>query len=214
MDLVFVVDSSGSINEKDPSNWDTVLNFIERVTDRFQTIGGDGVRIGLVVYSNEAYVEFTLNQYDNRGQVINAIRSVPYIGGTTNTAMGLEYMNDRLFTAANGDRAGVPNVAVLITDGESNEREQDTIPEATRAKNRGIRIIAVGISDQVNEEELRAVATSSSDVLTATDFNTLVNSLDAILLVVCPTQAPGKQPRVTMVTKRTEREQVLNSLPL
>ena len=192
IDLAFIVDSSGSINEKDPNNWNTVLRFVERVVERFDNIGSDGVRVGLVVYSNNPEVSFFLNTHNNRQNTVNAIRNVPYIGGTTNTAGGLEFMNDRIFNGNNGDRPGVPNVAVLVTDGESNERERDTIPEASRAKGRGIRIISVGVSNQINMNELQAIATSNSDVLLADDFDRLVDSLDAVLLVVCPTQAPGK----------------------
>ena len=64
-----------------------------------------------------------------------AVDNLPYIYGSTNTADGLQTMSGQMFTAANGDRADVPNVCFLITDGVSNINYQRTIPEAVKARN-------------------------------------------------------------------------------
>ena len=50
-----------------------------------------------------------------------------------------------MFNVANGDRIGVPNVAVLITDGVSNLNSERTIPEAIRAHARDIHVFAIGM---------------------------------------------------------------------
>lgn len=47
-----------------------------------------------------------------------------------------------MFTAANGDRTGVPNFLVLVTDGMS-DNATVTWAEAMRARDMGITIIAV-----------------------------------------------------------------------
>ena len=49
MDLVFVIDSSGSINKLDTGNWNRVLDFINKVVNRF-TVGENAVHIGMVEY--------------------------------------------------------------------------------------------------------------------------------------------------------------------
>ena len=49
-------------------------------------------------------------------------------------------MRTQQFTEANGDRPGVPNVAILLTDGESTENPENTIPEAADARADGITI--------------------------------------------------------------------------
>ena len=60
-------------------------------------------------------------------------------------------MRTEIFNTANGDRPDVPDVAVLITDGNPT-REVDELPEEVRRiKNRGIRIVGVGITDRVSE---------------------------------------------------------------
>ena len=42
------------------------------------------------------------------------------------------------FTERNGDRSGVPNVAVIITDGVSTYDKNRTIPDAEAARDDGI----------------------------------------------------------------------------
>ena len=62
LDVVFVVDSSGSINKNDDQNWGRVLAFINRVIDGFK-IGVNDVHVGLIKYSNTAEVMFRLDSY-------------------------------------------------------------------------------------------------------------------------------------------------------
>ena len=55
-----------------------------------------------------------------------------------------------MFTDMNGGRAGVENIAVLITDRLPESKEEDIKGEADLAKAKNIRIIAVCISKRVN----------------------------------------------------------------
>lgn len=49
-----------------------------------------------------------------------------------------------MFRTAEGDRSGVPNYLVIITDGKSDD-PQATWDEAIRARDEGINILAVGV---------------------------------------------------------------------
>ena len=46
-------------------------------------------------------------------------------------------MYDTMFTAENGDRPNIPNIAIVVTDGESNRDKNLTVPEADEARERG-----------------------------------------------------------------------------
>ena len=59
-------------------------------------------------------------------------------------------MNEEIFQERNGDRPDVLDVAIVITDGKANEREDDTAVEAQRAKDRDIYIIVVGVTSSVD----------------------------------------------------------------
>ena len=46
----------------------------------------------------------------------------------------MKLLRTEMFTPFNGDRQDVPNFAVVITDGESNINEEETLPEAIEAR--------------------------------------------------------------------------------
>ena len=57
-----------------------------------------------------------------------------YVRGRTNTAEALKLLYSEMFTPFNGDRVDIPNYGIVITDGESNINEQNTLPEAIAAR--------------------------------------------------------------------------------
>ena len=50
------------------------------------------------------------------------IQNLDYTRGTTNTGAALRFAIDNLFNSNNGDRDGILDVAVVLTDGGSNEK--------------------------------------------------------------------------------------------
>ena len=58
-------------------------------------------------------------------------------GGRTNTQAALQTMNDDVFVTGGGDRNGIDNIAIVVTDGGSNILREETIPEANRARSFG-----------------------------------------------------------------------------
>ena len=123
-DLVFIVDSSESINRTGSAsgryeNWELSLRFLTAIVDRVDA-GGDW-RIGMVVYSHVAKNEFYLNTYNNKMEIKNAILNTKYLKDTTNTAAGMREARTEQFLLARGDRPGAPNVVFLFTDGKSDD---------------------------------------------------------------------------------------------
>lgn len=92
MDLVFIVDSSDSINERptsgDYSNWDLVLDFIVKIIQKF-LIGPYSTRVALINFGTEAVLEFRLNSYDTETELIQEVKSIRYLGGVANTAAAI-----------------------------------------------------------------------------------------------------------------------------
>ncbi len=80
-DIVFVVDSSGSIRDKGFENWDIMLNFVADIVAALP-IGRDAVRIGMVVYSNDARNEFFLDTDFNQNSIINRITNARSVLGS------------------------------------------------------------------------------------------------------------------------------------
>jgi len=104
----------------------------------------------LLRQGNKATLNFYLTNFTDVGSLTTAIRNIQYLGGNTNTTGGLRLMRTEVFNRANGDRSDVPNVAILITDGIPT-REVDLLPgEVATIKSLGIRIVGVGVSNQVS----------------------------------------------------------------
>jgi len=83
-------------------------------------------------------------------------------GGETNTQAALNLLYSSVFTAAHGDRQGVPNVSIVVTDGRSNVRSDRTLAEAETARQSGVELFVVGIGKDVSPGELNGIASTPS----------------------------------------------------
>ena len=83
-------------------------------------------------------VQFSLGRHASKESLLEAIEAIPYEYGTTNTADAFKALRTEVFSKSHGDRKKVPNVAVLITDGNSNINVKRTYKEANRSKRRGM----------------------------------------------------------------------------
>ena len=155
LDVGFILDGSGSINKASVYNWDRLRWFIVNVISVLPELG---TRVGVVVFGQTADVRIKLNEYHERYLLINAVRSLHYPDGHTNTSGGLYVARTQLFDERNGDRPNASNLAVLITDGVSNVDKEKTIPFAQDLHIEGIRMICIGIINGTGEDEIRAIS--------------------------------------------------------
>lgn len=119
-------------------------NFVKELL-RNADIDNDRARVGIVTYSTRVNVEFELNTYRTSADVDTAVNNIKYTYGSTNTADAIAKMRE-MFSQRNGDRPGVPNVGIIITDGVSNINSRRTIPEAVGARDQdNIHVYAIGI---------------------------------------------------------------------
>ena len=153
IDLVLVLDASGSIGG---TNFNKMLSFVEDMIMYLEVDNGK-VRIGLVTFSNGERVWFHLDRYKTRIEMIERLKQITYPGGTTNTGAALRYVHNVMFSSSHDRRPNVMNVAVVITDGESNN-PRETFREAMAMKKKGIVSVSVGIGNWLSEYELEAIA--------------------------------------------------------
>ncbi len=147
-----MLDLSGSVQ----SQYDRTLAFTKRVILGLD-MAFDRTRVAVVTFGTSVTIQFDLNAYRDKQEVLNAISFYPN-RGRTNTQAAINRMHYELFSSSRGDRAGVPNVGILVTDGYSNVNEQNTLPEADRAKNKDIGIFAIAIGDEVDMGEINGIA--------------------------------------------------------
>ena len=182
VDLVFILDSSSSVGGE---NYDKMKDFVKKFLHSAYIDNGE-VRVGLLTYSTTVKVEFQLNSYASKTEVFDAVDAVPWRFGSTNTADGLKTMHAEMFTEANGDRPGVPNICIIMTDGVSNINYQRTIPEAVTARENGIHIYAIGIALQ-DLREVNGIASepASLNVFAVDSFDELEGLDEKIYEATC-----------------------------
>ena len=187
------MDSSGSIRQSNPSdgsydNWALLLEFVVDIV-RALDIGLDDTRVGLVRFGDEAANMFYLNSYTDKADVIRSIRSTQFLSQNTNTSGGIRVMHEEQFTEDNGDRDDVPNIAVVITDGRSTIDRDRTISDAEAARDDGIRIYSVGITEGVDEDELKEMSSEPQEeyenYFMSTDFTVLNQVVDLLVAQTC-----------------------------
>ena len=169
IDLYFVLDSSGSVGA---SNFELMKTFAYNVVNGFD-IGPEDTQVGVISFSSSARFHFHLNTYHNKASLLNAINSVSYTGGSTNTAAGLDLLRLQGYTSSSGGRPlsqAIPRVAVVVTDGVSNSPTA-TVAAANNVHNAGIETFAVGVGSNVNNDELNAIASDPSFVSLLSGFD-------------------------------------------
>uniref|UniRef100_UPI00358E329F collagen alpha-3(VI) chain-like isoform X1 n=2 Tax=Myxine glutinosa TaxID=7769 RepID=UPI00358E329F len=176
-DIVFLVDVSWSVGM---SNFQLIRDFIIALI-KGMVVGKDRVRIGLAQYSTNPQMEFHLKNYHTKDEILEYIRNWKYKGGNTFTGAALEFLTWNHFTEEAGSRRyeNVPQVAVLITDGVS---QDDMVPPAEVLKASGVMLYAIGIA-HAPQQKLEEAASWPSDqfVYMADNFEDL-NKISAKLL--------------------------------
>ena len=181
-DLVFVMDSSGSIGADD---FVRQKNFIKGMVDLFETDTGK-IRVGVVAYSNWAFLEFHLNAYTNRRDIKARIDQVPHFRGDTNTGSAIAYVRDVMFTEHNGARDGVPRIGIVLTDGRSND-PVFTMQEAVKTHAQDIVLMALGVGDDISRYELTSIASDPDDefAFQVADYTALEYIKDMLAIKAC-----------------------------
>ncbi|XP_041638950.1 matrilin-4 isoform X2 [Cheilinus undulatus] len=150
VDLVFLIDSSRSVR---PHEFETMRKFMIDILNTLD-IGLNATRVGVVQYSSQVRSEFSLKTHATLDSMIKGINQIIPLAQGTMTGLAIKYVMNSAFTAEEGDRPKVPNVAVIVTDG----RPQDRVAEvAAEAREKGIEIYAVGVA-RADMTSLRAMA--------------------------------------------------------
>ncbi len=200
-DICIVVDSSGSIRDANPpdnryDNWNLILQFVTGIISAFP-ISEQDTRIGVVIFSNNALFPIPLNKFYREADLKKGVMNVNYIGGTTNTAEGLELARTSCFDPMNGDRPDVENIAIVITDGIPTVRESDTRPEANKLK-QVANVLAIGITENAEKSLLRDISSApqleNSNYFSAPDFTSLQKILNTLITETCDGEISTSPP--------------------
>ena len=104
---------------------------------------------------------------------------------------GLTKVNNSMFTTENGDRPEVPDILLVLTDGEQSMdvwKEYPTVEEASNAlKKRGITImtIAIGEDGRIYNETLSKIASKQEYIFRIGSYNDVYKLVYNISTSLC-----------------------------
>ncbi|KAK3591361.1 hypothetical protein CHS0354_040323 [Potamilus streckersoni] len=181
-DLVFLVDSSGSIGQ---TNFLKMESFLKQIVNNLD-VGPNKVHVGLMQFSNYPSLEFPLDMYSSRQDVMAGIDKMQYMGGGTNTADAIKYMRSQLFSQNSGARSNVPRIAIVITDGRS-ANPTATQTEADNARVDNIGIVSIGVGPGVDVNELHNIADqpANQNSFTVSNYDQLQTIVGQLIQRAC-----------------------------
>ncbi|XP_022785540.1 cell wall protein IFF6-like [Stylophora pistillata] len=153
LDLAFLIDGSSAVGNE--QNFQQLLKFVSAVSHSF-SIHHDMTRVGVVVFSLEAFVIFNFHTYFDIQNIDQALSSVQYPGTDgpgTYIGRGLHVAKQYLFSASG--RGHVPRAIVLLAAGRSID---DVITPSMDIRSYGVEMFCVGIGNLYSKLQLHAMA--------------------------------------------------------
>lgn len=149
-DLIVVLDGSGSIGAATFE----VAKQMTWLLIQSTLVNTNHTRIGLVVFSSASQKVIELNNNLPINEIQRIILNYPYPGGGTMTH---EALDDAVGIFNIHGKFNVPHVAIVITDGASNNAAL-TVAAAGRLRANNIETFSIGIGSGINQNELLVIA--------------------------------------------------------
>lgn len=179
-ELGFLVDGSASVNFYGDDNFQMIKESMKSFVDTFN-VSSATTRVGVIVYSTNSTVAFTLKQYSNEGDVEEAINNVTYPSGGTYTGQALNDAANVLFSNETV-RGNVSKVLVVITDGVSTD---DVTGPAALVNETNVNTYVIGIGQNYDHSQLLKIAHDVPDHVFQAEFNSLQNAFSRVRETVC-----------------------------
>ena len=186
-DVVFLLDGSDGTR----SGFPAMRDFVQRVVETL-SVDDNKDRVSVVQYSRDAQVQFYLNTYMTKGQILDTVRGLRHKGGRPlNTGAALQHLRDNIFTASAGSRRleGVPQVLVLLAGGKSFDSVD---APAAALKQMGVLTFAIGTRGS-DSRELQTISHDPNSALSVSEFSDLPSvqqqlqsSVEAVVVDVTP----------------------------
>ncbi|XP_073326505.1 von Willebrand factor A domain-containing protein 1 [Pagrus major] len=137
-DVLFLLDSSGSVSSYEHSR---MLTFLSELLRPF-SLGEDQVRVGLLQVGTQPRLEFGFDSHSTQSGLQGALKNTKPLRGDTNTVEALRMAKERVLRpgAPGRARAGLPRVLVWLTDGV---KPGDVVGPMAELQEEGVAVLVV-----------------------------------------------------------------------
>lgn len=160
-DVVFILDSSNSIWRKD---FKKQTKFVADLVKQFN-VGQSPTqtRVGILLFGHEVWPKIQLKNEYNATGLANAVKKIKHHNGKwTSTGEAIDTAVRTMFTDDDPERAGIARIAVVITDGRSQD-VRATQAAAKLAHDSGIRTFVLGVGRRLDFKELEDIASDPDE---------------------------------------------------
>lgn len=197
MDLVFVIDNSGSMRKNDPKSItpEVVSTFVDQLPEN--------AKVGMVLFDQKARLLIPMTPLENpqdRREVIDSLSKIDYRGQFTNTPIGIERALYELKT--NGRQASQRGI-IFITDGIVDTGDPIKDRQLTQwlkeditanCKQEGVRIFGIALTEQADFSLIQALAARTNGeyfrTFAADEISGVLQQIRSLLKPVEPEPEP------------------------
>ncbi|RXN35714.1 integrin alpha-M-like protein [Labeo rohita] len=175
IDIAFLMDGSGSVNDVD---FNKMKNFVVEMIKSF--IDHD-TQFAIAQFSTYCTVHYKFQQVKNAKAWEDAVTKIGQIKGWTNTAKAIKQLVRELFVSERGARPSASKILVVITDGESTDKDDSLTEAVQQAQAKKITRYAIGVGNAFSvDKAIKELATIASlptnkHVFKVTDFDALAS---------------------------------------
>lgn len=155
-DIILMLDTSVDI-----SLFQWMIAFARAFTGQADVNSGQ-MRIGLMVFSDEPYVEAQLNSHMNQADLLQVVDSLPHKKGKSDKARAFRKVTTQMFTPINGDRPKAANKIILLTGAKTADSARVKEEARLAKENSGAEVFVLGLNAS-NPEELNAIGSLPTD---------------------------------------------------
>ncbi|GFN99492.1 collagen alpha-1(xii) chain [Plakobranchus ocellatus] len=117
--------------------------------------------------SNEVKVEYHLDEYYTKQELIDTTARIPFYGGAaartrSEIRQGLHTVRQEVFTESHGYRNDAARVVIVITE-ETWEEYEEIKEEAYALTTDGVNLFTIGVGQGVDYAQLRGISSSPYD---------------------------------------------------
>ena len=145
-------------------------------------------------FSTSGRVEFDLNRYFVRQDAADAIREMTIVGNRRDLAAGIRDVHRRVFSDNPGDRDGVQDIMVIVTD-DTIDDLREAVLAANEAKDDDVEIIVVIVGGNARTSDLRSIASTADEVISISRTSSTSTTAVYNYIVARRCRGGGGKPR-------------------
>lgn len=188
---MFLID--GSYDSR--NGFENIRGFVEKIVESLN-LGENRDQVAVVQYSRDATVNFYLNSYSSKSDVLNSIRTMRHkLGRPLNTGKALAFVRDYVLAASVGGRRAesVPQYLYVFSGGRSGD---DVRGPAQSLKENGIKTFSIGTKN-ADTLEMQTISYTPAHYFYVPNFNNLQSIYPSVEATLRGTQETTEFPTAT-----------------